>query len=230
MEQRPAEPAFQFNLGLAQQTSGELELAATAYRQAVKLNPAYRKAWENLGVVLQDQQQHDEAIAAYRRALVLDAGSVLARQNLGNALRALGRLQEAEAEYRAVLDLQPLQADAAVQLGATRLMRGDFSGWDDYEWRYWSSESLAGSLPWPMPLPKWDGGDLAGRTIHLYGEQGIGDEIMFASCVAHMARRSAGEAVVRAAPGTAVRQIISRRGGSGQATWRTGAAAGAAGK
>jgi hypothetical protein len=116
---------------------------------------------------------------------------VLARQNLGNALRALGRLQEAEAEYRAVLDLQPLQADAAVQLGATRLMRGDFSGWDDYEWRYWSSESLAGSLPWPMPLPKWDGGDLAGRTIHLYGEQGIGDEIMFASCVADVARRTA---------------------------------------
>jgi Flp pilus assembly protein TadD/polysaccharide pyruvyl transferase WcaK-like protein len=191
VEQRPAEPAFQFNLGLAQQTSGELELAATAYRQAVKLNPAYRKAWENLGVVLQDQQHHDEAIAAYRRALTLDAGSVLARQNLGNALRALGRLQEAEAEYRAVLDLQPLQADAAVQLGATRLMRGDFSGWDDYEWRYWSSESLAGSLPWPMPLPKWDGGDLAGRTIHLYGEQGIGDEIMFASCVADMARRAA---------------------------------------
>jgi Flp pilus assembly protein TadD/polysaccharide pyruvyl transferase WcaK-like protein len=191
VEQRPGEPTFHFNLGLAHQSAGDALRATAAYRRAVGLNPAYRKAWENLGVVLQDEQQHDEAIVAYRQALALDSCSVLARQNLANVLRALGRLDEAEAQYRAVLDQQPLQADAAVQLGATRLSRGDFSGWDEYEWRYWSGESLAGGPPWPLPLPKWDGGTLAGRTMHLYGEQGIGDEIMFASCMAQVAHQAA---------------------------------------
>ena len=191
VEQRPAEPTFQFNLGLAHQSSGDTAGAAAAYRKAVAANPAYRKAWENLGVVLQDMEQLDEAIAAYRRALELDPASLLARQNLGNALRSLGRLEEAEAEYGVVLDQQPLQAEAAAQLGATRLMQGNFAGWDGYEWRYWSGESLSGSPPWPLPLPKWDGSDLAGRTIHLYGEQGIGDEIMFASCVSDVARGAA---------------------------------------
>ena len=189
--QRPAEPTFQFNLGLAHQSAGDVLLAVAAYRQAVAANPAYRKAWENLGVALQDLQQHDAAIDAYRRALALDATSVLARQNLGNALRALGRLDEAQVEYQTVLDQQPLHADAAVQLGATQLLRADLSGWDYYEWRYWSGDSLAGGPPWPLPLPKWDGSDLTGRSLHLYGEQGIGDEIMFASCVAEVARRAA---------------------------------------
>ena len=35
-------------------------------------------------------------------------------------------------------------------------------------------------LPWQPP---WGGQPLAGRTILVYGEQGIGDEIMFASCL-----------------------------------------------
>jgi len=139
-------------------------------------------------VVLQDMEQDEAAIEAYRRALALDATSALARQNLGNALRSLGRLEEAESQYSALLQMQPLQADAAAQLGATRLSRGDYSAWAEYEWRYWSPESLATSPPWPLPLPKWDGCDLAGRTLHLYGEQGIGDEIMFASVVPDIAR------------------------------------------
>jgi Flp pilus assembly protein TadD len=191
VEQRPAEPTFQFNLGLAYQSAGQPTRAAAAYRQALAANPAYRKALENLGVVLQDLEQQEAAIEAYRRALALDASSALARQNLGNALRALGRLHDAESEYRALLDLQPLQADAATQLGATRLSRGDYAGWEEYEWRYWSAETLATSPPWPLPLPKWDGGELAGRTLHLQGEQGIGDEIMFASVVPDIARRAA---------------------------------------
>lgn len=187
VKQLPAEPTFQFNLGLAHQSAGDAKNAAAAYRKATSANRSYRKAWENLGVVLQDMGQHEEAIAAYRRALALDATSAAARQNLGNALRALGRLQEAEAEYRALLDQQPLHADAAEQLAATRLSRGEYRGWEGYEWRYWSPESLAASAPWPLPLPKWDGSPLTGRSIHLYGEQGIGDEIMFASVVPEIA-------------------------------------------
>lgn len=191
VERQPGEATFQFNLGLAQQSAGNLAQAERCYREAVARNPGYRKAWENLGVVLQDLERHTDAIAAYRRALALDAASLLARQNLGNALRALGRLDEAQAEYQAVLERQPLQADAAVQLGATRLACGDYAGWDLYEWRYWSGESLAGGPPWPLPLPKWDGADPRGRALHLYGEQGIGDEIMFASCVPDVARLGA---------------------------------------
>jgi Flp pilus assembly protein TadD len=187
VKQLPTEPTFQFNLGLAHQSAGDTKKAAAAYRKATTANRSYRKAWENLGVVLQDMEQHEEAIAAYRRALALDATSATARQNLGNALRALGRLQEAEAEYRTLLDQQPLNADAAEQLAATQLSRGDYPGWDGYEWRYWSPESLAASAPWQLPLPKWDGSPLAGRSIHLYGEQGIGDEIMFASVVPEIA-------------------------------------------
>jgi tetratricopeptide (TPR) repeat protein/polysaccharide pyruvyl transferase WcaK-like protein len=183
VEQRPQEPVFHFNLGLARQTGNDTAGAASAYRKAVQYKPDYRKAWENLGVVLQDLEQHDAAVDAYRRALQLDADSPVANQNLGNALRALGRFEAAAAQYRSALERDPLNADLAVQYGGTLLSTGDLSGWDWYEWRYWSPETLEISAPYPVPLPKWDGKDLTGTELLLYGEQGIGDEVMFASCV-----------------------------------------------
>ena len=35
----------------------------------------------------------------------------------------------------------------------------------------------------PQHYPQWDGGGLAGCSVLVYAEQGLGDEIMFASCV-----------------------------------------------
>src|SRR6185369_6774736 len=130
-----------------------------------------------------DLEQPAEAIDAYRHALTLDGHSPVAQQNLGNALRAIGQTELALEQYRAALVLDPLNADLATQYGGTMLSDGDLDGWDWYEWRYWSPEALQGNAPYHVTLPKWDGGPLTGRELLLYGEQGVGDELMFASCI-----------------------------------------------
>lgn len=182
--QRPTEAAFLYSHALALQKQGKLHEALQQYDQAVTTRPALREAWENRGVALQDLEQFDAAIDSYRHALRLSPDSPVANRNLGNALRVLGRLDEAIAHYRGIIAAAPLNAEIQFGLGATLITRGEFDqGWPLCEWRFWSPEFLETNPPYRVPLPHWDGGDLGQRSLLVYGEQGIGDEIMFASCL-----------------------------------------------
>jgi polysaccharide pyruvyl transferase WcaK-like protein/Flp pilus assembly protein TadD len=190
-QQRPAEHVFQFNLAVAYQQAERLQDAARAYQCAVSLNPSYRAAWENLGVVQQDLGEYVAAEAAYRKALALDACSAIAHRNLVVLLRADGRVDEALRQCGVALDCEPLNAKVAGQVGAMLLARGDYeAGWPFHEWRYWDTEALKNAPPCRIPLPKWDGCSLVGKNILACGEEGIGDEIMYASCVQDLAAQA----------------------------------------
>lgn len=190
-QQRPTEPVFQFNLAVAYQQAERLQDAARAYQCAVNLNPSYRAAWENLGVVQQDLGEYVAAEVAYRKALALDACSAIAHRNLVVLLRADGRVDEALRQCGVALDCDPLNAKVAGQVGAMLLARGDYeAGWPFHEWRYWDTEALKNSPPCRIPLPKWDGCSLVEKNILVCGEEGIGDEIMYASCVQELAAQA----------------------------------------
>jgi hypothetical protein len=75
-------------------------------------------------------------------------------------------------------------------------MVGDYGrGWVDYESRLLSAKQP----PRSRRLPRWHGGALGGRTLLVYGDQGLGDEIMFASCLKEVARE-AGRCIIECAP------------------------------
>lgn len=183
-KQRPDEAAFQYSLALALQQNGNLPQSLQHYDQALKARPEYREAWENRGVVLQDMEQFDAAIDSYRQALMLYSHAKIASRNLGNALRVVGKLEEALAQYRNLIDFAPLNAEVLFSIGSTLITKGDFAqGWPLYEWRFLSPDFLERNPPYRVPLPRWDGCKREGNSLLVYGEQGIGDEIMFASCL-----------------------------------------------
>jgi FkbM family methyltransferase len=164
------------NLGNALQCRGELDEAVACCRQALRLKPDYAEAYNNLGNALQCRGELDEAVACYQQALRLKPDYAEAYNNLGRALRDRGELDEAVACYQQALRLQPNLAEAHLNRALAWLRSGDFEGgWPEYEWRWGCKEFL----PPSYPQPPWDGSPLAGRTILLYTEQGLGDTIQF---------------------------------------------------
>jgi Flp pilus assembly protein TadD len=87
--------------------------AATAYREATRLRPAFPEAWNGLGHALRKQGRFDESVIAYREALRLRPAYPQALEYLGEAYVQLGRLAEA----REVLErLRPLDPKEAAEL------------------------------------------------------------------------------------------------------------------
>ena len=162
--------------GIALQNQGNLDEAIACYRRALELKPDYAEAYNNLGAALKDQGKLDEAVTCYRRALELKSGYADAHNNLGVALVSQGKLNEAVACYRRALELNPDYADSHLNRSFLWLLTGDFEhGWPEYEWR-WRTKQIS---PRPFQQPLWDGSSLAGKTILLHAEQGLGDAIQF---------------------------------------------------
>ena len=82
--------------------------------------------------------------------------------------------------YQKAIHIQPDHADAHKNLGIILLLKGNFfQGWKEYGWR-WKCDDII-SKNRDLPQPSWDGSNLNGKSILVWAEQGIGDEIMFTS-------------------------------------------------
>jgi tetratricopeptide (TPR) repeat protein len=170
-----------YNLGNLLREMGRADLALHCYETALRHKPNYREAHVNLANLVQDKGQLDEAVRSYRWALELNDHDAETHYNLARALKALGRYDQALAEYDRALQIAPQHAAAHVLRGLVLLRQGNFAeGWCEYEWR-WRKRDEAPLRKFEQPL--WSGQPLRGKTILVYSEQGVGDEIMFGSCI-----------------------------------------------
>jgi tetratricopeptide (TPR) repeat protein len=165
-----------FNLGNALGAQGRMAEAAECYRQALKINPQLAGAHNYLGIALMEQGQLAEAARCYRQALRLDPDHALVHQNLSVALMHMGLLPEAVEHNERGLRLQPGHGPGLWQRSVLRLLKGEYeTGWRDYEQRWTLPDKVLPSFQ----RPRWDGSALAGKTILVYAEQGLGDTIQF---------------------------------------------------
>ncbi|HWY85712.1 MAG TPA: tetratricopeptide repeat protein [Gemmataceae bacterium] len=164
------------NLGNALKQDGQAAEAIACYRQAVRNNPRHADSYFNLGLALKDQGELALAIAFFREVLRIDPRHVDAHHNLSVALTRSKLILEAVEHNTDALRINPAHAPALWQRSLLRLLVGDFErGWHDYEQRW----ALPNVVPRPFAKPRWDGSSLAGKTILVYSEQGLGDTIQF---------------------------------------------------
>ncbi len=176
-----------YNMGDAFMGKGDIDSAISCYQKAISINPKFEWAYNNLGMAYKEKMQFDEAIDCFKKVIEINPKFVIAYNNLANALSFRGDHNEALAYYRKALEIDPNFPDAHWNLGQTLLLLGDFkNGWDGYEWR-WKIKDFQ-NRKFPMPL--WDGSPLYNRTLFIYDEQGVGDKIMFASCLKEIAHEA----------------------------------------
>ena len=197
IEAAPRYAPARVNMGNALVKQGALREAANEYLVALELDPDTAEAHFNLANALRDLGEPEHAEPLYRAALRLRPAYAKANNNLGNLLKSLGRFDEAEAQYEAALLADPTHAEAHFNLGVARLLRGDFAGgWPQYEWRL----RCPGVEPRQFDMPAWDGADLAGRTLLLHDEQGLGDSIQFIRFAGLVRSSGAGHVVLTVSP------------------------------
>ncbi len=168
--------------GIALQALNRSAEAIASYDRALAIRPEYAVALNNRGIALQALNRHAEAVDSYDRALAIRLEYADALNNRGNALEALGRHAEALASYERALALAPAHAEAHTNRGLALLRSRDFArGWVEYEWRWRKKDFQKNQRGFAQP--RWEGPAGSGTKGRLlvWGEQGIGDEIIFAS-------------------------------------------------
>jgi tetratricopeptide (TPR) repeat protein len=177
------------NRGVALHDLGRYHEALAAHDHAIAVRPGDAAALNNRGVTLHRLRQPEEALASYDAALAARPDYAEAFANRGATLYELARFDAASASYDQAIALCPDHADAHFFKGLSSLVTGDFArGWIEYEWR--RKAPSARITQRDLPQPRWLGdGDIAGKTILLHSEQGLGDTIQFCRYVPLVAER-----------------------------------------
>ena len=155
--------------------------AVKLINQAIAIYPNNPTFYSNRGAALRALGHFEAALANYGQALELNANNPDAHFNKGIALAALGRYQEALASYTEAQRLQPDYAEAHWNESLCRLKLGDFAtGLAKYEWRRHSQKLFNKLNMQRFDQAPWLGAtSLAGKTLYLHAEQGLGDTLQF---------------------------------------------------
>jgi Flp pilus assembly protein TadD len=190
LQRQPGEPELHYLRGTALAALGAAQLAAVALSHALALEPRHAPSWLNLGNILADQDRLGDAERHIRRALDHDPTLPEAWGSLGFVLASLGRLAEAQDCCETAIRLRPDFAEAHWNLATAALLAGDFAtGFREYEWRKDHDRFRRDFLG--LPGAVWTGQKLAGRTVLIHAEQGLGDTIQLCRYAQTLSARGA---------------------------------------
>jgi tetratricopeptide (TPR) repeat protein len=180
LEIQPDHAETHYRLGTALQAQNRMHDAANAYAEALRYQPDFMEAHNNLGCVLHALNQYEAAAGAFHRAIELRPDLAEAYHNFGSVMKELGRIPEAELAARAALALNPDYSDARFGLAVLLLASGRFEeGWRLYEARYERAGYVHHASGKMLKCPVWRGEPLAGRTLLVWQEDGLGDMLQF---------------------------------------------------
>nr|AAY87260.1 predicted TPR domain protein [uncultured bacterium BAC17H8] len=168
-------------VGCAHLTKGQSIQAEAAFRKVIELDPTNFAAHTNLGNALKDLERFKEAEEMHKIARNLNPLIASPQINLGSVYEELARYEDSFECFSKAVSLDPECSLAKYNLGAANLRVKNFvEGWRLRETRWLGGASIEGCDPIKTSKPLWDGSSV--DRLYVWSEQGIGDEVMFASC------------------------------------------------
>lgn len=159
------------------------ETAYTLMRQATLIRPDRPEVWQNMGHICDKIWRYEEALFCYGKAHAIDPMDYQTLASMASAYVGLGKPELAIVYAKRALELNPHSEIAQVNKGFAHLTLKEWEeGWRGYEQMLGHKSRRRKATAYTNPPKIWDG--KTHENVVVYGEQGIGDEIMFASCIA----------------------------------------------
>ena len=195
IETCPDSPLGYNNLGSIQCDLGQSSTAIETLRSAIYRMPSEPVLWNSLATVLAEEGRAEESLVFYQESIRLDPNFAKAWHNIAYAYSHLGRLEEALEAYDRALSfavdpseiVEGQHSRSICLIGMGRLDEG----FREYEIR--NSPRFRSYVNHMVKAQYWLGEPLDGKRLLVAGEQGLGDEFMFANVLPDL-QRAVGEA------------------------------------
>ncbi|NWH07194.1 MAG: tetratricopeptide repeat protein [Alphaproteobacteria bacterium] len=192
IDMKPDNPSGYNNLAAVLRDKGRFEDAIELLQAAICKMPEAAILWNTVGTVIGERGDFEQAQTFYQEAIRLNPKFGRAYHNVGYALTHTGHLNEAISYFERAMPFLEVEHDrfeaehalSFCLIGTGQLERG----WKLYEVR--NHPRFRTATLFAARAPRWQGEDIAGKTLLVLGEQGLGDEIMFASLVPDMLERT----------------------------------------
>jgi tetratricopeptide (TPR) repeat protein len=179
LQSNPGDGNAYYNLGLALLAQDRFKEAEEAFLRGLQFRPDLAAAYHDLAGVYKIWGRLDDALVCLDRAIQLNPRAFNSHNNRGAIYEELGRLDEALAEYQRATELNPDDKAGQWNAALTYLRQGILDkGWEAHDLRI-----PLGIVHDRFPYANWDGAPLADKSLLVFAEQGVGDELCYASCI-----------------------------------------------
>lgn len=160
--------------------AGRVGMAQPLLKMASALDPNSSVILNNLGLCYQEGSDLDRGESYFIKSLHRNPSDALTLSNLAQLYVNTAKPDKAINCATRALEIDPNLPEARYNLGLAQLQKGIWKeGWEGYEFNLGAhrrrKERIYGKIP------RWTG--VKGVNLIAYGEQGVGDEISFASCL-----------------------------------------------
>jgi tetratricopeptide (TPR) repeat protein len=185
---KPDDPSIIFLIGTCHRMTGNDGIAYLLFERAIAIKEDFFDALSNMAQIVRERGDHDLEVSIWAECQRIRPGDPHVLHNLAGCFLNNGTPEKAEEYARESVELEGEGPENMVQLGLALLEQEKFAeGFDALDRALRLGERKHRNF-WALgETPFWDGSH--GKNVVVYGEQGHGDEIMFASCMDEVFKR-----------------------------------------
>lgn len=176
------------NLATTLMDQDKLKEAERSLKRALLLNPALAEAANSFGFLLFNLREYVYSKAWFGRAILIAPGYAAPETGLAELAYFSCDLEHSLHHSENALRLAPEEPQIHLRHAIRLLASGRLEeGWQEREWRH-KTPNRVRRLGLP---PVWRGEPLAGKRLLVCAEEGVGDEILYASILPEVAQQGA---------------------------------------